>query len=203
MGGAKRELEEAEDRGWWGKSTFVCQNCVEDDYLKQLIAGHAVSNSCSYCGRKSRKKMAAPFDVLMEVVAKTFHYYYADPTMAGVPYSGGFAIDLTPTDDALSNLPLECEGKLFSDICDSFMNDGWVEAANGHWASMHQGDALVSSWDSFVYTVKHRVRYFFQSSIKADKFDPYSNTPAQLLKVTLRPRTRQPAVQPELHQKRH
>jgi RES domain-containing protein len=181
MGLAKAEWIEGEDRGWHGRDTHVCPDCVEDEFLKGVISGNAVENECDYCGKQSEEAIAAPFDVLMEKVANTLHYYYAEPGAAGVPWDGGPVIEPTDTADALFSLPFEAEDQLFEEVVGAFTNLGWVRAANGHWSSTHLSKALDYSWTYFTHTVKHRYRYFFYSMAHRDPFDMDIRSPAQLL----------------------
>lgn len=181
MGLAKTEWLEGEDRGWHGRDTHVCSDCVDDEFLKEVISDNAAENECDYCGKQSEEAIAAPFDVLMEKVANTLHYYYAEPSAAGVPWDGGPIIEPTDTEDALLSLPFDAEDELFEEVVGSFTNMGWVPAAGGHWASTHLSKALGYSWSSFTHTVKHRYRYFFYSMAHRDPFDLDIQSPAQLL----------------------
>src|SRR4051794_37787902 len=58
---------------------FVCAKCFDDDALKQLIVGHAEEYTCSYCGRRSRKRpIAAPLDILVERINEGLQRRYDD-----------------------------------------------------------------------------------------------------------------------------
>jgi RES domain-containing protein len=118
-------------------------------------------------------------------IGSTVSYYFNEPTQAGVPSDdGAFAFDPTDTRDVLMSISLDCHDKLFEDISDSFINDGWVEAAGGHWASSHPHDGLIDAWQAFVRFVKHEVRYFFLNSAPnevADDHEPGSCHPQTLL----------------------
>lgn len=162
MGGAKQSWLETQERGWSEPDKCVCPDCVEDDFLKDVIRENACQRMCDYCGHRTRSFSAAPVEVLMEPIARTVFFYYNDPTDACVPYDGGcFIFDPTHTDDVLMELGLECNDELFNDISEAFVNFGWVPAANGHWASSHEHEILSYSWSSFVEIVKHNVRFFF------------------------------------------
>lgn len=89
MGRAKDQWLEEQERGWSGNDTYVCDECVEDVYLKTVIQQNATCDTCDYCGRHSDEDIAAPFDNLMEVIASAVYYRFNDPTEAGVPWDEG------------------------------------------------------------------------------------------------------------------
>ena len=163
MGTHKDQME----RGWVAPDKFVCPDCVEDTYLKGLIASDADSAICDYCGREDDFAMAAPVEAIMPAVMGALNHHFAEPAAAGVPYEtreGGYAVDLTDTAEALMSLPLECDDELFDDIVAAIVNDAWVSAAGGHWASMQTNQELIYGWQRFSEHVKHRQRYFFTLS---------------------------------------
>src|SRR3546814_17687795 len=43
------------------------------------------------------------------------------------------------------------------------MGNGWVAAADGHWASAHDHEVMLGSWASFVEAIKHKTRFHFGS----------------------------------------
>ena len=51
---------EAEERGWYEPDGYVCPDCVEDDFLKEIIRENACHRECDYCGRRTRTYSAAP-----------------------------------------------------------------------------------------------------------------------------------------------
>jgi hypothetical protein len=58
--------------GWWSRpDRYVCADCLDDDVLKAVIAEHAEADECDYCESSSSdgEPIAAPFDVVMEVIA--------------------------------------------------------------------------------------------------------------------------------------
>lgn len=184
MGRAKQEMIEAEGRGWYEPDGYVCPDCIEDEFLKSIISDNACHQKCDYCGEESDDDFAAPLEALMEAIRDTVFYYYNDPTCAGMPYDGGgFIFDPIDTHEVLESLGLECDGQLFDDVANAFINTGWVASAHGHWASSHQNEILNASWNNFVNVVKHEVRYFFSRipNLKESYSQEYS--PPQLLSI--------------------
>lgn len=184
MGRAKQQMMEAESRGWWEPDGFVCDKCVEDDYLKDIIRENVSRQICDYCGRRTRAHSAAPVSALMEPIIKTVLYYYNDPMSAGVPSDEGyFVLEPTDTREVLMSLSFECHDDLFEDIASAFVNDSWVPAAGGNWAAPSPSEALSASWSNFVRIVKREVRYFF-SRIPVSRFaSPEEYSPQQLLPI--------------------
>ena len=168
MGLAKSQMIEDQERGWHDLDTHVCANCVDDIFLKSLINENLEVCICDYCGEETVDESAAPTNTILGPIADALHYFFSDPTSAGVPYEtreGGFAVAPTYTEDALLSLPLDCNDKLFEDVASAFINDAWVPAANGHWASSHRSTEMLELWGRFVYKLKHEVRYFFNEPV--------------------------------------
>lgn len=183
MGMAKQEQLEIESRGWYEPDGHVCDECVEDEFLKNIIRLNANQRECDYCGRRTRSHCAAPVATIMEPIGNTVFYYYNDPASACVPYEGGYLFDPEDTEDVLMSIGLECHEKLFEDISKAFVPNGWVESAGGHWASSHQSDILNDSWSNFVEVVKHEVRFFFSRIPTSSDSGSQEYSPQQLLSV--------------------
>jgi hypothetical protein len=167
MGRAKQEEEEANERGWNKPDGYVCSDCVEDEFLKDIIRENVCQRECDYCGRRTRSHSAAPVSELMETISDTVYHFYNDPSDAGIPYEsreGGWLIKPIDTREMLEPL-LECNEQLFDDIASAFVCDGWVKTAGGTWLGEHSHKLMTYSWESFVDTVKHKARYFFQQSL--------------------------------------
>jgi RES domain-containing protein len=187
MGLVKAAWLEAEERGWDAPDKVVCDRCLEDEYLRQLIVENADHKRCDYCGRRSKKAIAAPVEVLMAPIAHALYSHFADPASAGLPrddgeWVGGEAI--TYTLDALDSLPLNGHEDLVDDVAGGFSNDAWYPCANGYWLDDPKHVELGYAWEGFVHAVKTKTRYFFQQPAPVDsEFDhqrPLS--PLELLK---------------------
>lgn len=182
MGIAKAEWMEYLERGWAApEDKFVCADCVEDEFLKGVIASNLAKRKCDYCGKGGRRYIAAPVEAIMAPITSAFFYYFNDPDSSGMPYDGGwvFGVDIT-TEDALLSISLECHDDLFQDIANAFTNDLWVETAGGHWASSHPSDIMAYAWEGFVREIKHKSRFFF-SAISPDPYDPDGYSPLNTL----------------------
>ncbi len=177
---SEAQLEE-QDRGWVKPSGHVCADCVDDEYLCDIIRQNSVEQEeCTYCGNTD----AAPVATLMEAIAKTVLYYYQDPTVTGVPScDGAFIIEPVTTSEVLYSIGLECNSQMLEDIERAFIPDVWVDAADGHWASSHLNIELGALWSNFAHGVKHKVRYFFNSMRDnlEDRFDGWRYRPPQAI----------------------
>ena len=174
MGIAKAHQMEIEERGWEAPEKFVCADCFEDEYLKELVEEKVEELQCDYCGNTSEDLIAAPLSVVLEPVASALNAYFSDPSAASLPRDDGEWVDgekITDTGDALESLGLGCEEELFKDIAGSFINGAWYPCANGFWLGQHEHEILRSAWKSFEYDIKHQRRYFFNE--KNDEQEPY------------------------------
>jgi hypothetical protein len=186
MGRAKQDWIEAQERGWSAPDTFVCEQCVADDFLANVVSENASENKCSYCDKASDVPIAAPLEEIMEHVASAFFQHYAEPTAAGLPRDSGEWVGedlITDTQDALLSFGWECNDDLFEDVWNSFYNDAWFPCASGHWLGTQEHERRKYAWTAFVEKTKHRTRYFFSnhSSLREVEEDGYP--PEQILSL--------------------
>lgn len=171
MGRGKQEWIESQERGWDAPEAFVCSDCVEDAFLKDIIKKNVVQQQCSYCERCGEEDIAAPVESIMPAISSALYYYFNDPDSACVPYDGGYVFEAnTTTEEALDAISLECQEDLLIDIAGAFHNDLWIETEGGHWNGTHYSDSMAYAWERFIRTVKHECRYFFTSQVKVDDF---------------------------------
>lgn len=182
MGQAKRAWMEEEERGWSAPDGHVCRKCVDDDYLKRVIARHQSSRTCDYCGRTGRRNIAAPVETLMPVVASAAFYSFNDPTQAGIPWDEGPLYRGVSTEDMLMSLPFHCHEELFEEVAGAFRIDEWVRSAGGHWSSSHDHEVFGDSWHSFVAAIKHQTRFHFYQAA-SDVAGPQELGPGMILEA--------------------
>ena len=193
MGIEKNAMIEADERGWTEPEGYVCSDCVKDEYLKAVIRESACCCQCDYCGRRTRKYSAAPVLELMETISSAVFMWFNNPEDAGDSwdneedcYFSGESID---TRNMLKSFPLECHEQLFEDIAGSFINEQWIETANGHWLGSHPHEVMTYAWERFSNIVKHESRYFFQQTPSnfANQEDEFSqqedDNPASFLPI--------------------
>ena len=169
MGLVKSDWMEAQERGWSAPETYVCADCVEDPYLKQQIDQAKCASTCDYCGRKADMPIAAPTEVVVEVVFGAVRAYYCEPSAGGVPYDQGFIVEPIAIEEVLDHLGFDGHPDLVEAVADSEINgDMFVPAANGYWADVHPHQALSYAWRHFVHVVKHETRFHFAHRLNDD-----------------------------------
>lgn len=174
------------DSDYNAPDTFVCDECVEDEFLKASIRANATEKKCDYCGRHAEESIAAPVEVVIEPIFKTLKYHYEEPLHAGLPWDGEWLdeIRIRSTREALYELGVD-EGLLLEDIVEAISNDDWYPCAQGDWLSEHQHKRLLVSWERFRYFIKHRSRYFFLSAeTTGGDLDEQTYSPEDLLNKT-------------------
>ncbi len=181
MGLVKSEWMEAQEQGWSAiADKRVCTRCVDDKALKATLKAQALSGRCDYCGRRGK---IASVEALQEALYATVWTYYHEPTDAGVPWDGGFIIDPIDIEEVLHELGFDGHPDLLADIVDSDMGNGWVAAANGHWATVHEHEVLLSSWSSFEEIIKHKTRFHFGQAGQTFTAGPQEIEPSRMLGV--------------------
>ncbi len=186
MGRAKQEWMEAQERGWAAPDTFVCSECVADEFLAEVVYANACAIECSYCGNSSGVAIAAPLEEIMVHVSSAFFQYYAEPAVSGLPRDSGEWLGenlITDTEDAFLSFGWPCNDDLFQDVWQSFYNDAWFPCADGHWLGNHEHERRHYAWNEFVEKTKHRTRYFFSSPVDEDCIDEDGYPPQQILKI--------------------
>lgn len=186
MGRAKQEWIEAQERGWSAPDTHVCAQCLDDQFLQEIVDANVVEHECSYCKRKGDEPIAAPLEAVLPYIAEAFFQYYEEPGAAGLPRDSGEWVGeelITDTEDALLSLGLPADDQLFEDISNSFHDIAWVPALGGFWLGEHEHERLRHAWEAFVYTTKHRSRYFFGKHGKSFLEPESTYSPEDLLAI--------------------
>src|SRR4051812_45633209 len=102
MGLAKRYQEEREALGWFPvDDKYVCPECLSDHVLVQAATEGAEADSCSYCHQRTPgKPLAAPVDLVLELIAAGLYSEYEDP-IHGAGWDGGWTVPTSDTYDLL------------------------------------------------------------------------------------------------------
>ncbi|MBE3065234.1 MAG: RES domain-containing protein [Spirochaetes bacterium] len=163
MGRAKEMMILADEIGWMPNhdDKFVCERCIEDDALGQVVAQHAQSKQCSYCARRSRKAIAAPLDSVTEHMAICINREYCDPAEV-LPYDeGAYVGDTFGIDGVFEEIGFWVEDEaLMDDIQSSFVRELWCKE---NWLTLDPAERKFSGWEAFKEVVKHLRRYTFWS----------------------------------------
>jgi RES domain-containing protein len=161
-----------EERGWRDPGKWICRECVgEQEFLRRLIQENTSSSICSYCQSHSRR--AAPLSALMDALLRAVKYSFEDPTHAGHPWDSACPIDYQCSEEVfravLDSDALDWSDNLIADVAASFVNTGWVEAAEGEWMGSHGHELYRWSWEAFTRTVKHQSRFHFHNVANVDR----------------------------------
>jgi RES domain-containing protein len=177
MGYEKSRQLEDEERGYRSINKFVCADCVDDEYLRQLIRQEGADGECDYCSATELKGVLN-VDAIMPCVAAAMFRESDNPARAGVPRDEGeYIVPTFPTSTALMFTGLDCDLQLFNDIADAFVNDEWTLSYGGSWLGTQPSQELSSLWEEFVQAIKHRTRFFFREEGGSDT----SERPHQIL----------------------
>ena len=78
---AKDRMIQEWDQGWKfaQDDRSVCGACFDDDALKAFIKVNAEAKVCSYCGRRSKKAIAAPINSVLELIGESLHSEWGNP----------------------------------------------------------------------------------------------------------------------------
>jgi HEPN superfamily RES-like protein len=177
MGYLKDRMIQEQEQGWsFRDGEDVCFRCLSDRYLRNYVKAEASGFECSFCGRASRKAPSTiPFNSLMEVIGGAIEQYFdqAVNCMGWDGQEGGYqGITYDPYDLVRDEIPTPSENEnLLQAIIDSLDDGPWCDR-NPY--SLSDVERYNSSWDAFCETVKHQVRYFFDS--EEDEQDDFSDT---------------------------
>jgi hypothetical protein len=73
-----------EERGYADIEKNICEDRVEDDFLKDQIRGALADRSCDYCGKHAKDPIAAPVEVILEPIVRAIGYSHrATPRFGG------------------------------------------------------------------------------------------------------------------------
>lgn len=159
-----REME----RGHSGGEGHICSKCVEDEWLKQWICDTAEKKRCSFCGRRSKKDIAAHFEDFVEVVMNGIKFHWNDPDNEGIMYvsaEGGYQASISDTSEVLWDLGVSENDAVVDALNRSIHDNGWVSRS---YYTGSQEEILIDGWARFKDVIKHQSRYFFLSPNEND-----------------------------------
>jgi HEPN superfamily RES-like protein/RES domain-containing protein len=151
------------EEGWSSVGEkYACSKCFDDYAIREFIEDTAVSRQCDYCGRRSKKPIAAEMDEILSFVSDGIRREY-EPPEEHVPHDssdGGWQL-FEPTDsyDLLIDLGLgRGPESVFYDLEAAFSHRQWVQKNP---FSLSSGEALQFTWESFCEQIKHHTRFVF------------------------------------------
>ncbi len=182
MGFVKGEWMDAQGLGYSAPDTFVCDNCVSDSFLKELVRREASAHTCNYCNRHCSTNIAASSEVIMMAIYETVNTYFAEPATSGVPYDNNFMIEPIGIDDVLGELGLDGHQDFLNAVIKAEINgNSFVRASNGYWAGSHPHEVLASGWSLFCDVIKHETRFHFANKPRSGVSSPFEIDVADVL----------------------
>jgi len=161
MGTAKEYAIMLETRGFDDIDKYVCEDCLNDAYLKNWICNNGSIHMCDYC--KEKKKVVLMTDLMNEVIMPAFRKYYddADNILGWNGREGGFQGAITyDTNDVCSDFFAQAtdNDEILTDIENSLPDKTWCDQ-NPY--GLTEFEICEYSWKSFSELVKYKNRYFF------------------------------------------
>jgi len=141
---------------------YVCENCVEDDHLAEVIHEHQVEEAtCSYCDALDAEVALSDLDDVIAYIRQRIEEEWCDPAEE-LPYEGregGYQGEVLDTREVLGAIGWEPScWELHEDIADSFWDEHWCKR---DYFIMREDERLLTGWESFSRVVKHSRRYTF------------------------------------------
>jgi HEPN/RES N-terminal domain 1/RES domain len=177
MGQYKQYLLECEGRGYYSKDTYVCSKCVADKFLADVVKQNLISDKCYYCNKKSKKDIAASFDIVIENIWEAISNYYRDAQDIDLPWADGSRIQEDYyTNDIIDDFDPGWPEKFREDICNSLTGNNWVSCSQGRWYEVDKATSLRHDWKNFCNHVVYKTRYLFLSEPHEEDMFEYEQT---------------------------
>ncbi len=181
MGGAKRAMMEAEERGYWSHDErMVCRDCILDSDLLSLHDANSSLGDCDFCDRVSVKVTTAV--VIQDRIMSSLMASFESIDGAGVPYNsreGGWLVEHMSGDEMVMSEACDAvEYNFLEAIAEGASSSEWVKF---DWALMHPYERLSVGWTVFCTTVRHRLRFSFAFESETDEGHPDSTSPMMTL----------------------
>lgn len=149
-----------------GLDKFVCEDCVLDKALVELVSENLISKTCSYCSEESDEQLiAAKYDIVMERIYDSIFQYYQDAQETDMPWvEGGWLVE----DSNIYEVFGEFDPGWSVDFVEDLIKSGdpnWylVEHVMNDWAIEDINTTLMYGWQSFKDQVLTKTRYLFLS----------------------------------------
>jgi hypothetical protein len=152
----------------------VCDRCFDDDDIRAFIRSDVDSNTCDFCGRRSRTRaIAAPLDDVVDFMLPAIHreYEMAADALGWDGGEGGYQGTHWDSQDLLEQIGLRLpndDGRLFDILVECLGDQEWCER-NPY--SLRRDEQLIGSWEDFCRSIKYERRYFFLRKARKRRFD--------------------------------
>jgi HEPN/RES N-terminal domain 1/RES domain len=161
------------ERGWCGSEKFVCPDCIDDEYLRNIVATAASEGQeCSFCDAAP----AAEFDVFMEALMVGIDNTFEQADDAGMPWEHGYVFKTYDhwevADEFAWVAAPEHSDKVLDEIRDCLEEKTY---ASRWWNQLEPDEAYSGAWNDFRYQILHRTRFVFWAT--RDDDDRYREIP--------------------------
>jgi HEPN/RES N-terminal domain 1 len=164
MGQYKNYLIECEANGYYPKESYICAECVVDDFLAEIVNKNLCSNKCNYCQSELGVKIAAEFNTIVECITHSIRNYYSPAQNIDLPRAEGeYILDDYDINEVLADFDPGWPTQFRDDICESIIGDNWVKAPQYKWYAVHRDASLSYDWQNFKNQVMYKIRYLFLS----------------------------------------
>ena len=179
MGLAKRLWMEQLAKGYTPPDDrFVCQACIKDQCLSQILKAASEEVSCSYCDSPNAAHISVLIDEIMDAIKEDF-----DDPADELPYDGkegGWQGTVYDNWEILDQLdPWTDRGDLQTDVASAISERDWCKK---DYFALDSFEALNYGWDRFKQQVLHRKRYLFMTPENGSLYDDHGSIlPHQML----------------------
>lgn len=137
---------------------YICEHCIEEEYIQKYIEIYGSKTKCSYCGKTTK---AYEFESVVEIIADGIEFIYDDP-VNGLGYVDGEYVkgngNIYDTYDLLVDVFELGGSKSFQDILNNLPNNLWCKK---EFYGLDTAEEKIYTWEYFVNQVKYKTRYFF------------------------------------------
>jgi len=148
----------------YSSDLYVCETCVVDLVLIEIVQSELSSNKCDFCQTKSKNMIAAPFNLVMGRIYESISTEYADAQELNVPWDKGWILEDTPLYDVIGDFDPGWSSEFIEAVQESLGWDKyWVSHCGGDYIGQSPASILKDGWNKFKNQVVYKTRYLFLS----------------------------------------
>jgi hypothetical protein len=141
---------------------YVCQNCIRNYPLQEVIKQGAIESKCDYCEEIADDELiAADLSELMPRIRESLQTEWADPMDEGVPWDqeeGRYIVPVYDSYDLLEMFVDTPSEELLWDLAERLGDGGWCQKNP---ARLTKEEEWYLDWENFSNQLKHHTRYVF------------------------------------------
>ena len=179
MGLKKRLMIEQLERGYTPPDDrFVCQACLTDRCLAEIVNAASEDVCCSYCGSTRAAEISVLIDEIIDAIREDF-----DDPADELPYDskeGGWQGTVYDNDEILDQLdPWTDRNDLVEDVAAALSERQWCRK---DYFGLDKFEVLNFGWEGFKQQVIHRTIYLFMVTKTGSRYDDRGSIqPARML----------------------